>query len=209
MADTETLVQSLYRFAEQARHQPLTLGEAVDSLDESAYALVGIILVLPLMQPIPTGPFSVLGGLIFAALGWQLLRGNHTLRLPQKIRALALSEQSWRLLVKIFLKIIGFCHKFTQPRMQHLVSGRSGQKVGGSILLAAGFLMAIPFGVLPFNNALPGLAILFYCIGELEQDGWMAGIAFGWLLLTVMYFSAFFVALWHFGNEALQYFRSW
>jgi hypothetical protein len=66
--------------------------------------------------------------------------------------------------------------------------------------------MAIPFGVLPLNNILPGLAILFYGIGELEEDGLMVFVAFFWLAVTVIYFSVFFVMLWVFGTEAIHYF---
>lgn len=207
MCDYETLVRTLNRFAEQSKQRPLTLGEALDALDETAYALISIILVLPFLQPLPLGPITVLGGLAFATLGWQLLRGHESPVLPQKIRAVEFSENSWRILVNVCLKLVGFCRKFTRPRYTALVTGKQGQKIGGFILLAGGGLMAIPFGVLPLNNMLPGLAILFYCIGELEEDGLMIFIAFFWLVVTVLYFSAFFFALWFFGQEALALFR--
>jgi hypothetical protein len=203
MSDYQTLVDVLQRFAEQSKSRPLSLGEALDTLDEAAYAYIAIILVLPFMQPIPTGPLSVIGGLAFAALGWQLLRGHKSLTLPKKVRALVMSENSWRMLVKVCLKILGFCRKFTKPRYTAWVSGRKGQQAGGFVLVAGGLLMAIPFGVLPFNNTLPGLAILFYGIGELEQDGLMVFVAFFWLVVSVIYFTLFFTMLWYFGNEAL------
>lgn len=207
MCDYEALVKTLHRFAEQAKQGPLTLGEALDTLDEAAYAFIAVILVLPFVQPLPLGPLTVLGGLTFAMLGWQLLRGHESPVLPQKIRAVAMSEKSWRILVNVCLKILGFCRKFTRRRHAWLVSGRQGQQIGGFVLLAGGGLMAIPFGVLPFNNLLPGLAILFYAVGELEQDGLMVFIAFFWLAVTVIYFSVFFFLLWYLGNGALEYFR--
>lgn len=185
----------------------MTLGEAMDSLDEAAYAFIAIILSLPFVQPIPLGPITVLGGLAFATLGWQLLRGHESPVLPKKLQAVELSENSWRMLVNVCLKILGFCRKFTKPRYTGLVSGRKGQKIGGSILLAGGLLMAIPFGVLPLNNVLPALAILFYSIGELEEDGLMVFISLFWLIVTVLYFGAFFFALWLFGQEAIAYFN--
>ncbi len=207
MCDYATLVKNLQQFAEQAKHKPLTLGEALDTLDEAGYAFIAIILVLPFLQPVPLGPITVLGGVAFAALGWQLFRGHESPVLPEKLRALELSEHTWQILVKVCLKILGFCKKFTKPRHLTLVNGKRGQKIGGFILLASGALMAIPFGVLPLNNVLPGLAILFYCIGELEEDGLMFYIAFFWLILTVVYFGAFFFMLWHFGKEALTMFH--
>jgi hypothetical protein len=68
-------------------------------------------------------------------------------------------------------------------------------------------LMAIPFFGLPFNNLLPALAILFICIGELEQDGLMVFIALGWLVATIVYLVFIFAALWILGEQALQYLR--
>jgi hypothetical protein len=105
------------------------------------------------------------------------------------------------------LKIIDFCRKITRPRMQYLVTGNTGRQVSGGILLAGGLLMAIPFPIpLPFNNVIPGLAILFYCIGELEDDGLMVFFALFWLVVTVLYFTAFFVSIWFFGQQAIDYF---
>lgn len=207
MQNHDQLVNTLNQFAEQSKTKPLTLGEALDSLDEASYALISIILVLPFLQPLPLGPITVIGGVAFATLGWQLMRGHESPVLPKKVRNVEFSENTWRILVNVCLKVIGFCRKFTKPRYPTLVNGTQGQKIGGFILLAAGALMAIPFGVLPLNNLLPGLAILFYCIGELEEDGLMFFIAFFWLIVTVIYFSVFFFALWFFGQEALNYFK--
>ena len=207
MCDYATLVKTLQQFAEQSKHKPLTLGEALDTLDEAGYAFIAIILVLPFLQPLPLGPITVLGGIAFATLGWQLFRGHESPVLPEKLRAAEFSAPTWQILVNVCLKILGFCRKFTKPRYQSLVNGKRGQKIGGFILLAGGALMAIPFGVLPLNNMLPGLAILFYCIGELEEDGLMIYIAFFWLIFTVIYFCAFFFMLWYFGKEALAMFQ--
>lgn len=206
MCDYRTLVTTLEGFADQAKQRSLTLGEVVDTLDQAAYAFIAIILVLPFMQPVPTGPLSVIGGLAFAVLGWQMLRGHESPVLPQRMRAVEMSEHTWRILVQVCLKILGFCRKFSKPRHGWVFEAGNGQRIGGIILVAAGLLMAIPFGVLPFNNTLPGLAILFYGIGELEGDGLMVFIAFFWLAVTVTYFSIFFVMLWMFGKEALHYF---
>jgi len=206
MRSYESLVQTLHQFAEKAKDKPLTVGEALDTLDEAGYAFICIILVLPFLQPIPLGPFTVLGGIAFGTLGWQLLRGHESPILPKRILAIEFNEKTWRMLVKVCIEILGLCRKISKPRYPLIAEGRRGQKIGGFILLAAGGLMAIPFGVLPLNNFLPGLAILFYCIGELEDDGLMYLIAFFWLIITVIYFIAFFFAVWYFGEKALAFF---
>lgn len=207
MCDYQTLVNTLHAFQALAKQRPVTVGELVDSLDESAYAFIAIILVLPFIQPIPLGPFTVVGGMAFVVLGLQLLRGHESPVLPARLRAVELHEKTLGLMIGIGLRIISWCRKFTKPRLQHWVTGSTGQRLSGSILLAAGLLMAIPFPIpLPLNNALPGLAILFYGIGELEDDGLMLFFSLMWLLLTVLYFTAYVLVLWMFGQQALDYF---
>lgn len=203
MSSYDTIVAILQNFAERSKTQSLTLGEALDTLDEAAYAFISLILVLPFVQPVPLGPLTVLGGLTFATLGWQLARGHESPVLPHKIRAVAMKEKNWRLLITVCLKIVGFCRKFTRPRYTALVSGRRGQQIGAFVLISAGLLMAIPFGVLPLNNILPGLAIVFYCFGQLEEDGVMIMISFAWLVITAIYFGLFFFGIWYFGYAAL------
>ena len=202
------LIAILENFAEQSKIKPLTLGEALDTLDQAGYALIALIMVLPFVQPIPLGPLTVAGGFAFAALGWQMWSGHDSPVLPKKIRDVAMSEKTWGILVKVCLKIMGFCRTFTKPRYTELVTNRRGQKIGGFILVSAGLLMAIPFIVpLPFNNMLPAFAILFFCIGELEDDGLMVFVSFGWLIVTVVYFTLFFFGLYYLGGEVLDYFK--
>jgi hypothetical protein len=204
MSDYHVLVATLERFAEQAKERPLSLGEALDTLDEAAYGFIALILVLPFMQPVPLGPLTVAGGLTFAALGWQLWRGHDSPVLPKRMREVVMSEKSWRILANVCIKIVSFGRKFTKPRYDFLVSDENGPRIGGFILMAAGILMAIPFGVLPFNNVVPGLAIAFYCFGQLEEDGLMVIIAFFWLIVTVIYFGLFFFGLWYYGSAAVM-----
>lgn len=203
MSSYDTLVAVLHEFAERSKIQALTLGEALDTLDEAAYAFISLILVLPFLQPVPLGPLTVLGGLTFATLGIQLWRGHESPVLPQKIRAVAMKEKNWRILISICLKIVGFCRKFTKPRYTNWITGRRGQKIGAFVLISAGSLMAIPFGVLPLNNVLPGLAILFYCFGQLEEDGLMVMVSLAWLVITSIYFGLFFFGIWYYGYAAL------
>lgn len=207
MCHYQTLVDTLHAFQMQAKHRRITIGELIDSLDEAAFAFIAIILVLPFLQPLPLGPISIAGGLTFAVLGLQLLRGHESPVLPKRIRELELHEKSLQIMISVGLKIVDFCRKITRPRMQYLVSGKTGQQVSGSILLAGGLLMAVPFPIpLPLNNAIPGLAILFYCIGELEDDGLMVFFSLFWLVVTLLYFTAFFVSIWFFGQQAVSFF---
>lgn len=205
MSDYAILVTTLNRCAEQARSKELTLGEMLDSLGEAAYGLIAIVLTLPFLQPISLGPLSTVGGLTFAALGWQLYRGYPTPILPDKVRRMVIDPRTWKILIRVCLTITTWCRKFSRPRYTSWVSGVKGRRIGGLTMLLAGLLIAIPFFGIPLNNLLPALAILFVCIGEIEQDGVMVFIAFGWLVVTVIYFAIIFASALALGRWAIGF----
>jgi hypothetical protein len=137
----------------------------------------------------------------------QLFRGEQVLVLPQKIRDVALGLRTRRVLVNTCLKIIGFCRRLTKPRLSVLVTGKLGQQIGGFIFIAVGVLVAIPLGgVVPFKNLFPSLAILFYCTGEIEQDGLMAIFALICLVLCVAFYGLLIYVVWQFGAAAVSQF---
>ncbi len=205
--DYTTLLSTLNGCALRAKESDLTFGEVLDSMEEAAYSFICILLTLPFLQPISLGPLSTINGLTFAVLGWQLYRGHASPVLPDRIRQVAIGQKTWKVLINACLKLLGLCRRFSKPRYSSWVSGRKGQQVGGLTLITAGLLMAIPFFGLPFNNTLPALAIFFICVGELEQDGLMVFIAFGWLVVTVIYFAIIFLVIWLLGEQAIAFLR--
>ena len=105
--------------------------------------------------------------------------------------------------------IIKVSKKITRPRLKNLVSNDLGLKCEGSILIAGGLLMAIPFGVLPLNNFFPGLAILFAALAQFEKDGLFILISFFWLIFSVFYFTLFFLGIYLLGSEGINYLPEW
>jgi hypothetical protein len=203
----DELVNTLNLFASEAAVEPLAFGTAIDKLDHSAYTFIATITVLPFLQPLPLGFFALIGSAAFIALGTQLFKGEQTLALPQKLRAVSLNLSLRRTLVDICLKIIGFCRRLTKPRLSFLVEGKFGQQLGGFIFIAVGVLVAIPLGgVVPFKNLFPSLAILLYCTGEIEHDGLMAILALVCLVLTVIFYSLLIYVVWKFGAAAINHF---
>ena len=203
----DTLVSTLHQFAAPAATEPLAFGEAMDHLDHNAYTFTATLAVLPFLQPIPLGFFALIGSAAFIALGMQLYKGEQAMVLPKKIRAVTLSLRTRGALVGTCLKIIGFFRRFSKPRLSFLVAGKPGQKIGGFIFMAVGVLVAIPLGgVVPFKNLFPSLAVLFYCTGEIEDDGLMVVFALLCLLLTVIFYSLLIYIVWKFGAAAISHF---
>jgi len=201
------LVLTLETFAAPVSVEPLALGKAIDKLGPDAYTFTATLAVLPFLQPIPLGFFALIGSAAFISLGFQLCKGEQHLALPQKIRDVTLSIRMRQALVTTCLKVIGFCRRFTKPRLSFLVTGKLGQQIGGSIFIAVGILVAIPLGgVIPFKNLFPSLAVLFYCTGEIEQDGLMAILSLICLVLTVIFYSVLIYFIWQFGAAAINHF---
>jgi len=201
------LVATLEIFATPVAEEPLAFGKAIDKLGPDAYTFTATLAVLPFLQPIPLGFFALIGSAAFIALGLQLFKGVQHLALPQKIRDVTLSPRVRQGLVSTCLKIMGFCRRFTKPRLNFLVTGKLGQQIGGFIFIAVGLLVAIPLGgVVPFKNLFPSLAILFYCTGEIEQDGLMAIFSLICLVLTVIFYSLLIYFVWKFGAAAINHF---
>lgn len=62
-------------------------------------------------------------------------------------------------------------------------------RINGLMLIVGAMLLMAPFGLIPFSNTLPGLAILFLAIGVLQRDGRSVLLGYTTLVLTTLYFA--------------------
>ena len=208
MKDYKNLTPILESIVEQSRIKPISIREVLAKLDHLGFSIIALIFVLPFMQPFPVGPISVIGGVIFTLLGLQVIKKYQSPILPEKILNAHLGFKALLRMSKVFILIIFWMKKITKPRLEKFVLGDIGIKLEGSILIAGGVLMIIPFGILPLNNFFPGLAILFAALAQFEKDGLFILIAIFWIFFSVFYFSIFFVVLYYIGLESIQYLSS-
>jgi hypothetical protein len=209
MSNHRALVQTLQSIVKKAERRPVSIKEGLSDLNHFGFSFISFLLVLPFMQPFPVGPISVLGGITFAALGWQVLKGYSVPNLPEKIDGIILSKDNWRRITNAAIKLIQWTEKFTKTRLPLLIEGKLGIQIEATILMVAGVLMAIPFGILPLNNFFPGLAILFCALAQLHKDGFLILIAFFWILFTIFYFAVFFIGLYLLGLEGIHNISHW
>lgn len=206
MNQYHALIATLNAFSAKAEKEPVAFGEAMDKLDHSAYTFTAILAILPFLQPIPLGFFALIGSAAFIALGMQLYKGEPLL-LPEKIRRVTLTLRTRQTLVRTCVGIINFCRRFAKPRLSFIVKEELSKRIGGFIFIAVGLFVAIPLGgVIPFKNLFPSLAIILYCIGEIEHDGLMILLALISLLLTVIFYSVIIYVAWKFGSAAIHHF---
>ncbi len=208
MEHRETLLRVLEDCVEKAEHAPLSLGETLISLKTSALALSTVLLCLPFLQPLTLGPLSSLGGIVLTTLGWQLMRGRQVMWLPERIYAFKPSTKMWERLLGVCRWLVKLLAKITRERLVSWVDGRRGERLCGGLVALGGALLVIPVPILPFNNTLPALAMLFAAIALLERDGIMVLVSIFFQIATVAYFGAFFYALYFLGTNATDWIKS-
>jgi hypothetical protein len=148
-------------------------------------AFLTIIFLVPVSIP---GVSTVFGGAILLLSLSRLV--HRPLWLPKRLKDKVVSTQKLRAGMQRGLKWFERLEKVSKPRrLPSLSRGRGfiGFTNNFGLILGAVLLMA-PFGLIPFSNTLPAIALLFFAIGLLNRDG--VCILFGHLmnLASIVYF---------------------
>lgn len=190
---------------EHARNEGISLGDMLGTLGQAGFCFAALLLAVPFVQPFSLGPFTMVGGVTFIILGWQMGRGYSSPSLPKQAMELRIHGKMWVRVLEFCKKILAFCQRFTKPRKEGWVTGSKGERFVGWLIFTGGALLAMPMANLPFNNSLPALMIVFACVGWLERDGLMVIISLGWGIATVLYFIAVAVAFIFLGTQVFTF----
>ncbi|NBR47342.1 exopolysaccharide biosynthesis protein [bacterium] len=196
-----TIDHALDHFIKHASADGITLNDALTHLGSEGFCFVAFLLAVPFIQPIPLGPLTMICGVSFMVMGWQMARGKTNAALPKKAGSLLIHGHLWLKVLAFCRSILKFTRRFTKERYTILVTGDRAERFVGWLILIGGFLLAIPGAYLPLNNFFPALMIIFACIGWLERDGLMIIISLFWGAVTLLYFAAVTIALVFFGNQ--------
>jgi hypothetical protein len=204
--DTTNIDHVLSDCADRAAGEGILLSDTLDQIGPNGFCFASILLAIPFIQPIPLGPLTMICGVTFIALGWQMACGKNSPAVPKSAGRLRIHGQFWVGVISFTRRVLSFCRRFTRERLQHWVEGRRGQKIVGSLILAGGALLAMPMANLPLNNFFPALMIFFAALAWIERDGLMVILSLAWGGVTVLYFAAVGAALWFFGTKAIDWF---
>ena len=148
-------------------------------------AFLTIIFLVPVSIP---GVSTVFGGAILLISITRLLGRN--LWLPKKLEQREVSSEKLRGAFERGLRWFNRLEKISRPhRMSWLTRRGFIGVINNSGLILGALLLMAPFGLIPFSNTLPAVAILFFAIGFLQRDG--VCILLGHLsnLATIIYFA--------------------
>jgi hypothetical protein len=166
----------------------VTLAEIRDLLGQEGLLLLTAFLTIVFLIPVSIPGVSTVFGAAILLIGVSRLL-NRSLWLPKRFLDRRLPAE--KLYAGLNKGIIWF-HRLERISRTHRLrwltrNGFMDALNSCALIIGAGLLMA-PFGLIPFSNTLPALAILFLAIGLLQRDG--VCILLGYLvnLATIVYF---------------------
>lgn len=167
----------------------VTLAEIRDLIGHEGLMLLTAFLTIIFLVPVSIpGVSTVFGGAILLISITRLLRRN--LWLPDRLERREVSSDKLRGAFERGLRWFRKLEKISRPRrMAWLTKGRFLHFVNNAALILGAVLLMAPFGLIPFSNTLPAVAILFLAIGFLQRDG--VCILLGHLsnIATIIYFA--------------------
>jgi hypothetical protein len=152
-----------------------------------------MILVIPFLFPVSIPGVSTVFGAVIILIGI----GVTFNRLPWLPEALMKRTFQTETLAPTFRKgaeRFAWLDKFLRPRLLAMTSNLLMNRWNGIMLTFAGVLLIFPFGLIPFSNTLPGIAVLLLAAGMLQRDGVLILGGYIFNVLTVIYFGALALA---------------
>jgi len=179
MTERGALLAALDRLFAGPRNSILTLEEFLEGLETRSFAFA--IAALDVINCVPTGiPWlSTVTGVPMFLLVIQYFLGRPAPSLPDFIGRRGFPRGKLQDVLFRARRYIERVENAVHPRYDWWVSGLPRQAMLLTWMLLI-VLLALP---LPFDNLLPALAILFFCLALIEGDGVMAML--GWLFTVI------------------------
>lgn len=167
----------------------VTLAEVRDIAGRDGLMLLTVFLTVVFLIPISIpGVSTVFGaGILLIALS-RLFRRD--LRLPGRIERRTIETHRLRGALQRGLAWFRRLERFSRPhRMKWAISGGAARVVNDCGLVIGALLLMAPFGLVPFSNTLPAIALLFLATGALQRDGTCVVLGHAAIVATVIYFA--------------------
>jgi len=178
----------------------LTLDEVVEAFGDRGIGALILVLALMALFPWPPG-----GKAVFAApiilLALELALQRNEVWLPKWLLKASLNREAYRKATSRLIKPIRRVENLTRPRLTAL-TGAISEVVMGIVCVFLAMIMALP---VPFGDALPGLALVFFALGIMQKDGVAVLIgAFGTLAT-----GAYLILVWATLSEIIHRIVAW
>jgi hypothetical protein len=178
----------------------VTLAEIRDSVGQDGLLLLTALLTLVFLVPVSIPGVSTVFGSAILLIGICRLLGRN-LWLPQRIAQRVLPSDKLRAGLSRGSIWLHRLERISRPhRMNWLTADGTMSAVNNCAIITGAILLMAPFGLIPFSNTLPALALLFFAIGLLQRDGLCILLGHLSNVATVIYFTVLIAG----GSAAIQ-----
>ena len=183
-----TAAESVEHVIKNLSGDVVTLREIINVIGHEGMLVFCIFFTLPFMVPVSIPGISTLFGLAIGLIGLGVMT-HRPPWLPDRLIRKKFPAHRLRLALEKGTIWIHRLERISRPSISVLTHGSGMARINGLMLIAGALLLMAPFGLIPFSNTLPGLAILFLATGVLQRDGRSVLLGYMTLVLTALYFS--------------------
>ena len=186
---SESIGEKIGDITESLPPGDVTLAEIMDAVGQDGLLILTAFLTLVFLVPVSIPGVSTVFGAAILLIGLSRLFGRN-LWLPERIARRALPSDKLR---AALIRGRAWLHRLEKVSRPHRMSSISGGALAGTwnncgLVLGAVLLMA-PFGLIPFSNTLPAVAILLMSIGLMQRDGLCILLGHLANVATIIYFA--------------------
>lgn len=186
---SKSLREKLQLIINNFPNDKLTLLEIRDLLGQEGMLLFIALLTLIFLIPVSIPGISTIFGGAILLIGVSMLTGRN-IWLPKKFLKKEFPAAKLRNGFNVGLNWFSRLEKISKPhRLMWLTNNSIATLVNGSSIVFGAVLLMMPFGLIPFSNTLPAIAILLFSIGSLQKDGYCILLGHLFNILTVLYFT--------------------
>ncbi len=187
-AKQDPLGEQLAAIITQLPKDKLSLGVLLIIFGDEGLLLLTMLLTLVFLIPVSIPGVSTAFGAAILLVGLSRLSGRPPW-LPRRLKEKALPADKLRPALTRGLSWVRRLEKISRPhRLRAFIEGRAIGLFNNLAFIVAALLLMAPFGLVPFSNTLPALALLFYAVGLIQRDGGAMLLGHLTNLMTMLYF---------------------
>lgn len=184
----ESLSEQLKTIIDGLPPDSIPLQLLVEVFGDEGLLLLTALLTLVFLIPVSIPGVSTVFGAAILLIGLSRLR-NRPLWLPARLRERPVPVARIRPGLETSLTWMRRMERISRPhRLPRLVDGGPLRLVNDLAFLLAALLLMAPFGLIPFSNTLPALALLLYAVGFIQRDGGAVLLGHAANIGTMVYF---------------------
>lgn len=182
-----TLAQTLDTVKDSLHEERISLRELMALVGEQGLLVFCMFLTIPFLLPVSIPGVSTAFGVVIVLIGIGVAL-NRVPWLPTRLMNRTIERIHLLPALEKGVALFSRLDRFIRPRWLALTHASTLNRLNGFLLIAGAVLLMAPFGLIPFSNTLPALAILFLAAGMLQRDGIFVALGYLMLLATVVYF---------------------